>query len=224
MDNYYERNLPSLSEEECALLHTKRILIAGCGGLGGYLCEFMARIGIGEICAIDGDSFEVSNLNRQMLSTPDRIGSEKSAAAADRIRSINPNVTVHAVHAFLDESNVRGLLQGYDAVLDALDNISSRRLLSAACSELNIPLIYGAVSGWVAQAAISLPNDHLLELLYPENTVLKDKSVLSFTPALCASIQASLCVRLLTGRPVETGTVYYYDLLHQEFERIPMCL
>lgn len=224
MDKRYERNVPALSEEECKKLQTSRILIAGCGGLGGYLCELMARIGIGEICVIDGDRFETSNLNRQVLSSPDLIGSNKSEAAANRIHLINPAVKVVSVHAFLTEDNAEELLQGYDVILDALDNIAGRRVLSSTCAKLNIPLIYGAIGGWVAQAAISMPKDQLIELLYPEDTVLKDKSVLSFTPALCASMQASLCVRHLIGRPVETGTVYYYDLLEQEFERIPMTL
>ena len=67
-----------------------------------------------------------------------------------------------------------------------------------------------------------MPGDHLVEKLYPEGSVLKNKSVLSFTPALCASMQVALCVKLLTGRPVETGKLYYFDLLNQEFESIPM--
>ena len=122
----------------------------------------------------------------------------------------------------MSDANVHGLLKGCDVVLDGLDNIQSRKILAAACAEAKIPYIYGAISGWVAQAAISLPGDHLIETLYPENTVLKDKSVLSFTPALCASLQTSLCVKLLVGRPVETGTIYYFDLLNQEFETVPM--
>ncbi len=224
MDKRYERNVPALSEEECKKLQASRILIAGCGGLGGHLCELMARIGVGEICVIDGDCFETSNLNRQVLSSPNLIGSSKSEAAANRIRLIDPTIKVVSVHTFLTEDNAEDLLRGYDVVLDALDNIAGRRVLSSTCAKLNIPLIYGAVGGWVAQAAISMPKDQLIELLYPEDTVLKDKSILSFTPALCASMQASLCVRLLTGRSVETGIIYYYDLLEQEFERIPMTL
>ena len=67
-----------------------------------------------------------------------------------------------------------------------------------------------------------MPGDHLIDTLYPEEIEIRDKSVLSFTPALCASMQASLCVKLLAGHPVETGTVYYFDLLNQEFETIPL--
>ena len=106
--------------------------------------------------------------------------------------------------------------------LDGLDNLESRRILARECHRAGIPYIYGAVNGWVAQAAISLPGDHLIETLYPEGTVLKNKSVLSFTPALCASMQVCLCVKLLTGHPVETGTISYFDLLNQEFEQISM--
>ena len=77
-------------------------------------------------------------------------------------------------------------------------------------------------SSMMAGPAISMPGDNLIETLYPEDTILGDKSVLSFTPALCASMQTALCVKLLLGCPVETGTIYYFDLLNQEFETIGM--
>lgn len=85
-----------------------------------------------------------------------------------------------------------------------------------------VPYVYGAVNGWVAQAAVSLPGDRLVETIYPEGVVLKNKSVLSFTPTLCASMQVSLCVKLLLGRPVETGRVFYFDLLNLEYKTIPL--
>ena len=74
----------------------------------------------------------------------------------------------------------------------------------------------------MAQAALCAPGDDLMEKLYPPGTVLRGKSVLSFTPALCAAMQVSLCVQFLTGRSVKNGTVYYFDLSNQEFESIPM--
>ena len=114
------------------------------------------------------------------------------------------------------------LIRDCDIAVGALDNIPSRRILSVACEKAGIPYVYGAIQGWNAQAAVSMPGDGLIQKLFPEEIEIRDKSVLSFTPALCASIQASLCVKLLTGRPVETGCVYYFDLLNQEFETIPM--
>ena len=222
MKTRYERNIPALTEAECEALRRKRVLVVGCGGLGGHLIEMLARIGIGALRVVDGDVFEPSNLNRQMLSEVPTLGLSKAKAAATRINRVNPEVEVEAVTENMTEVNVHELLQGCDAVLDGLDNIESRRVLASACTRAGIPYIYGAVNGWVAQAAISMPGDHLVDILYPKDVVIKNKSVLSFTPALCASVQVSLCVKLLVGRAVETGTVCYFDLLNQEFETIPM--
>lgn len=222
MNPRYERNIPALTEAECELLRGKRVLVVGCGGLGGHLIDMLARIGVGAIRAVDGDVFEPSNLNRQLLSEVPLLGVSKARAAAARVSRVNSEVEIEAVEEYMSEANVRRLLLFCDVVLDALDNIQSRKILAAACAKVKIPYIYGAVNGWVAQAAISMPGDKLIETLYPEDIILKDKSVLSFTPALCASMQVSLCVKLLVGRPVETGAIYYFDLLNQEFETIPM--
>lgn len=222
MNPRYERNIPALSEAECEILRRKRVLVVGCGGLGGHLIDMLARIGVGFLRVVDGDVFEPSNLNRQLLSEVPLLGVSKAKAAAAKVSRVNPETEVEAVAGFLTEKNARQLLLSCDAVLDGLDNIDSRRILAKECEKAKIPFIYGAVSGWVAQAAVSMPGDHLVETLYPEGVVLKNKSVLSFTPALCASIQVALCVKLLTGRPVETGKLYYFDLLNQEFESIPI--
>ena len=222
MEPRYARNIPALTEEECTLLRTKKIAVIGCGGLGGHIIDQLSRIGIGAIRAVDGDVFEPTNLNRQLLSDVPHLGISKAKAAADHVVRVNPDVSVEAVEAFLTESNVVDLLADCDLVMDALDNIQSRKILAAACERAKIPYVYGAIQGWVAQVAISMPGDNLIAKLFPEEVEIRDKSVLSFTPALCASMQASLCVKLLVGRPVETGTVYYFDLLNQEFETIPM--
>ena len=222
MDPRYVRNFPALTQEEWEILRTKRVLVVGCGGLGGHIIDQLARIGIGSIRAVDGDVFEESNLNRQLLADTTRLGSGKANAAAAHIGRVNPDIAAEAVGEFLNESNVCALIADCDIVMDALDNIHSRRILAAACGRSGIPYVYGAISGWVAQAAISLPNENLIEKLFPSEIEIQDKSVLSFTPALCASLQTSLCVKYLAGKAVETGTVYYFDLLNQEFETIPM--
>ena len=222
MEARYARNIPALTEAECLTLRTKRVLVAGCGGLGGHIIDQLARIGVGQLRVVDGDVFEPSNLNRQLLSSVPVLGISKAGAAAEHIARVNPEIIADPAECFLTEDNVKDLIGDCDVVMDALDNIASRKILASACSEAGIPYIYGAISGWVAQAAVSMPGDDLVQKLYPEGTVLRDKSVLSFTPALCASIQVSLCVKLLTRRPVENGKIYYFDLLNREFETIPM--
>ena len=220
MESRYLRNIPALTEEECLQLRRKRVLVVGCGGLGGHIIDQLARIGVGSLRVVDGDVFESSNMNRQLLSQVPLLGMSKAVAAAQHIAQVNPDVQVEASAEFLTESNVFSFLRGCDAVLDGLDNIPSRKILASACNQAGLPYIYGAIQGWVAQAGISLPGDNLIEKLFPQDLDIRDNSVLSFTPALCASMQAALCVKLLVGRPVETGTVYYYDLLNQEFESI----
>ena len=222
MELRHSRNIPALTEVEQAILAGKTVAVIGCGGLGGHLTELLTRVGVGSIRCVDGDVFEESNLNRQLLAVMDTLGTSKAEAAAERVKAIDPAVQVTAHPVFLTRDNARELLTGCDAVLDALDSIEARRILSEACAELGIPLVYGAISGWVAQAGVSMPGDGLIERLFPADVELRDKSVLSFTPALCAAMQSALCVKLLAGRPVQTGTVFYFDLLNQEFETIPL--
>jgi molybdopterin/thiamine biosynthesis adenylyltransferase len=222
MQPRYIRNIPALTEAECQLLQEKRVLVVGCGGLGGHILDQLARIGIGCLRICDGDVFEPTNLNRQLLSQVPLLGASKAKAAAQHIAKVNPDVKVEATESFMTQQNVRDLITDCHVVLDALDNIPSRRLLAAACGEAGIPYVYGAIQGWVAQAGISMPGENLIEKLFPQEVEVKDKSVLSFTPALCAAMQVSLCVKLLTCREVQTGTVFYFDTLNNEFETIPM--
>ena len=224
MERRYERNIPALSDQECRLLRSKRVAVIGCGGIGGYLIELLARIGVGYIRTVDGDVFEESNFNRQLLSEQPLMGRPKAKAAEARVQRINPRIEVEPVSAFLDKNNAAEIVSGCDLVLDGLDNIAARRILAAACTEAGVPYIHGAISGWVAQVGISMPGDGLIDILYPEGVSFRDRSVLSFSPALCASVQAALAVKMLIGRPVETGTIYYFDLLNQEFETIRLDL
>ena len=216
MDERYIRNIPTLTPAEQQLLKTKHVLVAGCGGLGGYILEFLLRLGVGKITAVDGDSFDISNLNRQLLCEMPLLGTPKTEAAALRAAAVNPDVAFHSVCARINESNASALIAECDVVIDALDNIEGRKCLFAACSQSGIPFIHGAIGGWNVQAAICMPQDSMLDILYPPKTQVKTPSVLSFTPALCAALQVSLCTQLLCGRPVETGKLYLYDLLHME--------
>lgn len=162
----YGRNYPTISEEEQAALQQKRVLVAGCGGLGGYLIEFLLRMGVGEITAVDGDVFEESNLNRQLLSSEADLGKQKALQAEKRAKQINTHVHFRAVAAFLDGENAYHLVNGQDLVLDALDNIPSRLLLEDVCRQCGVTLVHGAISGWNAQVAVVPPGSGLLHQLY----------------------------------------------------------
>ena len=220
MDPRYARNIPALTEAECLALGSKRVLVVGCGGLGGHIIDMLSRIGIGSLRVVDGDVFEPTNLNRQLLSDVQLLGVSKARAAVEHIRRVNPDVKAEGIPEFMTAENVSRLIADCD--MDALDNIAARKILAAACSKRNIPYVYGAIQGWVMQAAVFMPDSNPMDILFPEDVDISDNSVLAFTPAFCASMQVSLCVKLLTGRSVEAGTVYYFDLLNQEFETIPL--
>ncbi len=212
MEQRYIRNLGALTEEECCILRTKKVFVAGCGGIGGHVIDMLLRVGVGAITAADGDCFEESNLNRQLLSAVPVLGKGKAETALNYSSYVNPSVNFTAISEFVTADNAEKLIDGCDAVIDALDSIDARLLLKAACDRKGIPYIYGAIGGWTAQAALSMPGDGLLDILYPEKGIKTTKSVLSFTPALCAGLQCSICVQLLCGRAVTADKLYMVDL------------
>ncbi len=211
METRFVRNIPALSAAEQALLGKRSVCIVGCGGLGGYLAELLARLGIGRMTVVDGDRFSVSNLNRQLLAVPENLGQYKAEAAAQRIKAIAPEADVQWHPVQLSEENARDLLADHDLVLDAVDNVAGRRLLAKTCGALGISFVHGAVHGWIAQTAVWHPGDTWFDRLYPREQPAAE-SVLAFTPSLCASMEAALAVRLLLGEKLSGGVLYTFDL------------
>lgn len=221
MENRYARNLGALTAQECQILRKKRVCVVGCGGLGGYVVEELARIGVGALTLIDGDVFDESNLNRQLLCTERSLGKSKAEAAAERVAAINSDVQSSAVQAFLTAENAMVLLRAHDLAIDALDGIPARRILAKACTQLGIPLIHGAIGGWNAQIAVILPGSGALDTLYPPDACAPSLGNPSFTPALAASIQVAEAVKLLVGRESAlAGKLLLIDLMQQSYDLI----
>lgn len=221
MKTRYERNLNALSEEEQEKLLEKKVCIVGCGGLGGYLLEYLLRAGVVHMTVIDGDCFEETNLNRQILSNEHRIGCSKVQTAKEHAKAVNSDARISAIDSFLTEKNAEELLKGHDLVLDAVDNMAARRVMGRQCARLGIPLVYGAIKGWYAQVSLVMPGSRILDILCSSDAALTDKSSLSFTPAACAAFQTAEAVKYLCGRKtVLNGKVLYVDLLNMETELI----
>ena len=202
--NRYDRNVAALSEEECALLATKRIAVVGCGGLGGSVIEALARIGVGHLRVIDGDVFEESNLNRQLLSSEAALGHEKALVAAERVQAINSEVTCEPIVAYLSEENASDLLTDVDCVVDCLDNLEARFWMAHACQHLGTPVVYGAIAGWFGQACTVYPGDISFVSIYgdPEGESQHKKlGNLPFTAYAIAAVQAAEAVKVVLGRP-----------------------
>ena len=126
--------------------------IAGCGGLGGNLMENFLRLGITHLVVCDGDVFEYSNMDRQILCTEDSIGKKKVEIARERAKKIAPNTTVEAYDVFIDEENGKELFRDCVLVVDALDSMEGRSVLRSVCRELQIPLVHGAICDWSPEA------------------------------------------------------------------------
>ncbi len=145
----YQRNRQAISVTQQLTLFRSRVAVIGCGGLGGYAIEQLARLGVGTIIAIDPDVFEEHNLNRQLLSTTGTLGRAKVEAAAARVTEINPAVTLIPVRDCYSPENGTELLRDAQVVVDALDSIPTRLALAETCAELGIPLVHGAIGGWL---------------------------------------------------------------------------
>ena len=223
MKEQFLRNIPAISPEEQERLRSSHAVVVGCGGLGGYVIEHLARVGVGKLTVIDGDRFDVTNLNRQLLSEENSLGQYKAARAKEHVQSICRETEVQAEIVFLTEENAADLLCGADIAVDALDSGAARITLSRACRELGIPLIHGAIQGWNAQIAVCPPGSSLLDNLYAEVSPDADKSCLSFTPGLCAAIECAEAVKILLKRESSLKErLLVIDLQYMVFDTIDL--
>lgn len=131
-----------------------KIGVVGCGGIGGAVIEMLARMGVGELNIIDKDSFDMSNLNRQVMSSIDEIRNSKSEVTKEKIRLINPYVKVNAFNEELNTDTIENFVEDCQIIIDALDNLPTRVLLSRYAKEKEIPFIHGAIHGTMGQLTV----------------------------------------------------------------------
>ncbi|HVN25147.1 MAG TPA: HesA/MoeB/ThiF family protein [Syntrophorhabdales bacterium] len=220
----YQRNRKTLSIEDQLKLLRGTVAIIGCGGLGGYIVEELARIGVGQLRAIDPDVFEEHNLNRQLMSSIAALGQPKVEAASARVAQINPAVEVLAVRDRFSRENGRPFLGGVSVAVDALDNIITRLELAEVCSDLGVPLVHGSIAGWYGQIVTQLPGESTLQAIYGRCAegvgVEKHLGNPSFTPAVVASLQVAEVCKILLGRGTSvTGAMLTINLLDMQFSK-----
>ena len=200
----YQRNRSMLSVADQLRLFRSQVAVIGCGGLGGYVIEELARLGVGRIVAIDPDLFEEHNLNRQLLSSLHTVGKAKVAAALARVNEINPAVRVKPIRDAFCTANGRELLQGATLAVDALDSISCRLELAESCTAMDIPMVHGAIAGWYGQVATQLPGDSTVRDIYRNwvagKGIEQQMGNPSFTPAVVASLQVAEVCKIILGR------------------------
>jgi molybdopterin-synthase adenylyltransferase len=200
----YQRNLGTIGWSGQRKLLASTVAVIGAGGLGGYIIEGLARMGVGQLVVVDHDVFEEHNLNRQLLSTERNLGASKAQAAAARAREINEAVDVRAVVAMFGVDNAEEILAGADLVVDALDSLPTRFTLQVAARRAGIPMIHGAIAGFIAQVMTIFPEDEGLALIYgqsrpPEKGIETIYGNPAATPMLCAACQVQETIKVLLG-------------------------
>ena len=205
----YSRNQKSLTNTDQLKLLQSHVAIIGLGGLGGTVTEILARIGIGSLTLVDGDSFDESNLNRQILSSPALLGASKAKTARNRVNEINPAVKVTSVQEFLTDSNGETLLAGAQLAVDCLDTISARFVLEKACKSVKIPLVSAAIGGSNGQATVIFPEDPGLRLIYgpvdktAQSGIEATLGTLPYAAMYMAAVQCAEITNILLGAPPE---------------------
>ena len=168
----YSRNalLAQVGWEGQARWRAGRVLVVGAGGIGSAALLYLAAAGVGRLGLVDGDAVELSNLQRQILHQSDDLGRRKVESAADSLSAINPLCRVQTFDLRLNPANVREVIQGFEVVLDASDNFSTRFLVAECCWRYKIPLVSAAATGWHGQLLVAqpLPENPCYRCLVPE--------------------------------------------------------
>ena len=182
-------------------LKQAKVFICGAGGLGSPAALYLAAAGIGAVKIIDHDRVSLSNLNRQILHGDSDIDRFKVDSARDCLNRLNPLVTIETFTETLTADNAAVLLTGSDVVIDALDNLDTRRILNKAAMNLCIPLIHGAVNGFEGRVLTILPGrSACLRCMHDGPSAPSGKfPIIGVTPAVIGAIQATEAIKLLLG-------------------------
>src|SRR5947208_9877725 len=167
----YSRHLllPEVGMDGQQKLLDAKVLLLGAGGLGSPAALYLAAAGVGTLGIVDNDEFDVSNLQRQVIHSTDRVGVPKVDSAEETIAAINPDVNVVKYPVRLDASNIVEIIEGYDVIVDGLDNFPTRYLLNDASVRLDIPVVSAAILGFDGQLSVFKPHDGpCYRCLFPE--------------------------------------------------------
>jgi molybdopterin/thiamine biosynthesis adenylyltransferase/rhodanese-related sulfurtransferase len=220
--------IPEIGVEGQLKLLNAKVLLLGAGGLGSPAALYLAAAGVGTLGIVDSDVVDLSNLQRQVAHSEDRIGVPKVDSAEIAIHGINPDVDVVKHQVRLDASNVMDILPGYDVVIDGLDNFPTRYLLNDASVRLGIPVVSASILGWDGQLSVFKPYEGpCYRCLYPTPPPAElapscgANGVLGALPGVMGILQTVETVKLIigAGEPL-IGRLQLYDALQQSFTEL----
>jgi molybdopterin/thiamine biosynthesis adenylyltransferase/rhodanese-related sulfurtransferase/molybdopterin converting factor small subunit len=228
----YSRHLilPEVGMEGQRKLRRARVLVIGAGGLGSPTLSYLAAAGVGTIGIVDFDTVDLTNLQRQIIYTTGDVGRPKLQAAAERIRSMNPDVDVKTHEARLSSENALEILRGYDVVVDGTDNFPTRYLVNDACVMLGIPNVYGSIFRFDGQASVFCrPDGPCYRCVYPNPPPpglvpsCAEGGVLGVLPGIIGAIQATEAVKLILGKgETLAGRLLVLDAMKMRFRELKL--
>ena len=231
--------LESIGENGQKKLLSSKALVAGVGGLGSPAALYLASCGVGTIGLLDSDNLELSNLHRQILYNTADIGKPKVFLAENRLKDLNPGVNIRTHDVRMDENNARGLIEGYDVVLDCSDNFETKYIINDSCVLLKKALAHGGIYGMEGHMTFVLPGGRpCYRCLFPELPGpgafrdCRQEGLLGSVPAVIGSLQANEALKYLLGiGTVLSGRLLRYDAMtgdvkiseYKKNGRCPVC-
>jgi molybdopterin/thiamine biosynthesis adenylyltransferase/rhodanese-related sulfurtransferase len=228
----YSRHLliPEVGSEGQARLLGSKALLIGAGGLGSPAALYLAAAGVGTIGLVDFDVVDLSNLQRQVIHTTDRIGERKVESARIAISALNPDVTVVAHEEMLVATNVERIIAGYDVILDGTDTFETRYILNDAAVAAGIPVVHASVFRFEGQLTTFVPYEGpCYRCLYPTPPPpelapgCSVAGVLGVVPGILGLLQTNEALKVLLGiGNTLAGRLLLFDALETEFTELQL--
>ena len=228
----YSRHLimPEVGMDGQLKLKQAKVLCIGTGGLGAPLGLYLAAAGVGRIGLVDFDTVDSTNLQRQILFSTTDVGRPKIAAAADRLRGLNPDIQIDTFETRLTSDNALDLFKDYDIIVDGTDNFPTRYLVNDACVLLGKPNVYGSIFRFEGQITVfGAPGGPCYRCLYPEPPPpglvpsCAEGGVLGVLPGIVGSIQAAETLKLIIGKGESlVGRLLLFDALAMRFRELKL--
>lgn len=221
--------LPQLDAPGQQKLLDSSVLIVGMGGLGSPAAMYLASAGVGHLILADFDKVEISNLQRQIIHGTEDIGRDKVDSAYDRLKQLNPEITITRFKQKLDDTTLDDLVPQVDLVVDGCDNFETRFAVNRACVKHHKPLVSGAAIRFEGQVSVFLNdgNGPCYHCLYKEGGEeeyrCSENGVLAPVTGLIGSLQAIEAIKVLTniGEPL-TGRLLLIDAMTMEIRTLKL--
>ena len=229
-DDYRERYkrhlmLPELGEEGQQRLQRGSVLIVGAGGLGCPVAIYLAAAGVGRIGIIDFDKVDTSNLQRQIAYTEAEVGEPKVEMLSRRLRAMNSALQVDAIARRFDAETAE-LVDNYDVIIDASDNLAPKYFCNDVCVEHRRPLVHASISQFTGNVMTILPGTVTLRDVFPEAIEVRSSAtfgVLGVIPGIAGTVQAAEAIKLLAGiGDLLTNRLFTFDALSMQFNVVDL--